>query len=73
MGDVCKHHIFQGIVNGEITRERSGCEGFGYDPIFRPDGYEKTFAELGAEIKNKISHRARATEKLTEYLTEHIS
>ncbi len=73
MGDVYKHHIFQGIVNGEITRERSGCEGFGYDPIFRPDGYEKTFAELGAEIKNKISHRARAAEKLAEYLTEHRS
>ena len=60
--------LFEGIVNGEITRERSGAEGFGYDPIFRPDGYEQTFAELGAEVKNRVSHRARATQKLCEYL-----
>ena len=61
-------HQFEGIVEGEITREKSGAEGFGYDPIFRPDGYDKTFAELGADIKNQISHRARATQKLAEYL-----
>ena len=61
-------HKFEGIVNGEITREKSGAEGFGYDPIFRPDGYDKTFAELGLDIKNQISHRARATQKLAEYL-----
>jgi len=61
-------HRFEGIVNGEITRQKSGAEGFGYDPIFRPDGYDKTFAELGADIKNQISHRARATQKLAEYL-----
>lgn len=61
-------HKFEGIVNGEITREKSGAEGFGYDPIFRPDGYDKTFAELGADIKNQISHRARAVEKLAEFL-----
>ena len=61
-------HKFEGIVNGEITREKSGAEGFGYDPIFRPDGYDKTFAELGADIKNQISHRARATAKLCEFL-----
>ncbi len=60
---------FEGIVNGEIIRERRGGEGFGYDPIFQPDGYEETFAELGADIKNTISHRARATEKLAKYLT----
>lgn len=60
--------FFEGIVEGEITRERSGSQGFGYDPIFRPDGYDKTFAELGAEVKNQISHRARATQKLAEYL-----
>lgn len=59
---------FEGIVDGEIIRERRGGEGFGYDPIFTPDGYEKTFAELGTEIKNKISHRARAVEKLAGYL-----
>ena len=63
-----QEHLFEGIVEGEITRERSGAEGFGYDPIFRPDGYDKTFAELGAEIKNKISHRARATQKLCQFL-----
>ena len=61
-------HKFEGIVNGEITREKSGVEGFGYDPIFRPDGYDKTFAELGLDIKNQISHRARATAKLCEFL-----
>ena len=61
-------HKFEGIVNGEIIRERRGGEGFGYDPIFQPDGYDKTFAELGMEIKNHISHRARATQKLAEYL-----
>ena len=61
-------HEFEGIVNGEITRERRGGEGFGYDPIFQPEGYEQTFAELGVEIKNQISHRARATKKLVEFL-----
>ena len=61
-------HEFEGIVNGEITRERRGGEGFGYDPIFQPEGYDKTFAELGAEVKNQISHRARATQKLVEFL-----
>lgn len=63
-----QEHLFEGIVEGEITRERSGAEGFGYDPIFRPDGYDKTFAELGNDIKNQISHRARATQKLAEFL-----
>ena len=61
-------HRFEGIVDGEITRQKSGVEGFGYDPIFKPEGYDKTFAELGADTKNKISHRARATQKLAEYL-----
>ena len=61
-------HQFEGIVDGEIIRERRGGEGFGYDPIFQPDGYDKTFAELGMEIKNHISHRARATQKLADYL-----
>ncbi len=63
-----QEHTFEGIVEGEITRERSGAGGFGYDPIFRPEGYDKTFAELGEEIKNQISHRARATQKLAHYL-----
>ena len=61
-------HQFEGIVNGVIIRERRGGEGFGYDPIFQPEGYDKTFAELGMDIKNTISHRARATQKLAEYL-----
>ena len=63
-----QEHLFEGIVEGEITHEKSGVGGFGYDPIFRPDGYDKTFAELGEEIKNQISHRARATQKLADYL-----
>ena len=62
--------LFEGIVNGSIIRERRGGEGFGYDPIFQPEGYDKTFAELGSEIKNHISHRARAVEKLAHYLKE---
>ena len=63
-----QEHFFEGIVEGEITRERSGVGGFGYDPIFRPDAYDKTFADLGEEIKNQISHRARATQKLCVFL-----
>ena len=63
-----KTTCFEGIVEGHITKERYGSEGFGYDPIFMPDGYDKTFAELGMEIKNHISHRARAVEKLAQFL-----
>ena len=63
-GDEIEQHLFEGIVNGTIIRERKGTAGFGYDPIFQPDGYEATFAELGNDIKNKISHRAKAVEKL---------
>ncbi len=59
---------FEGIVNGQIIREKRGGEGFGYDPIFQPEGYSKTFAELGSDIKNQISHRAQATQKLADYL-----
>jgi XTP/dITP diphosphohydrolase len=61
-------HLFEGIVRGHITTERRGTEGFGYDPIFQPEGYNQTFAELGVDVKNQISHRARATKKLVEYL-----
>ena len=61
-------HQFEGIVEGQIIQERRGGEGFGYDPIFQPDGYDQTFAELGMDIKNHISHRARATQKLAEFL-----
>lgn len=62
--------LFEGVAEGDIIREKRGGEGFGYDPIFRPEGYDKTFAELGHEIKNKISHRAKAVQKLVEYLKQ---
>ena len=63
-----KEHLFEGIVKGEITKHRCGSSGFGYDPVFQPEGYDKTFAELGNDIKNKISHRALAIQKLCEFL-----
>ena len=63
-----KIHQFDGIVNGSIATEKHGTEGFGYDPIFVPEGYDLSFAQLGEEIKNGISHRARAVAKLAEYL-----
>ena len=62
--------LFEGIVRGSIIEERRGEGGFGYDPIFVPEGYDKTFAELGSEVKNRISHRAQAVEKLADYLKE---
>ena len=65
-----KVNTFEGIVNGEIIRERRGGEGFGYDPIFQPEGYNQTFAEMGTNIKNTISHRARAVAKLAKFLTK---
>ena len=73
--DECTHEAkdvrtFEGIVEGQITRERHGSEGFGYDPIFQPEGYDTTFAQLGMDIKNRISHRAKAVEKLAQYLKE---
>ena len=68
-----QEHLFEGIVNGEIVQERSGAEGFGYDPIFRPDGFDKTFADMTAEQKNQISHRGRAAQKLAEHLGKVIA
>lgn len=65
-----KEHFFEGIVNGSIIRERKGGAGFGYDPVFMPDGYSETFAEMGNDEKNKISHRARAVQKLCEYINK---
>lgn len=65
-----KEYVFEGIVNGEIIREQRGTTGFGYDPIFVPDGYSETFAELGADIKNTISHRADAIRQLKQFLHE---
>ena len=64
-----KEYLFDGIINGVITAEKKGESGFGYDPIFMPDGYTQTFAELGDDIKNTISHRALAVHKLAEFLS----
>ena len=63
--------LFDGIVNGTITTEKRGDKGFGYDPVFIPEGYNQTFAELGTDVKNSISHRARAVMALCEYLKLH--
>lgn len=63
-----KEFQFEGIVKGEIASQKGGEKGFGYDPVFIPDGYTQTFAEMSAEEKNKISHRAIATQKLAEFL-----
>lgn len=59
--------LLEGICEGRIATEKHGSGGFGYDPVFIPDGYERTFAELGDDVKNKISHRAKATEKLVAF------
>ena len=64
-----QEHFFEGVVEGEITTQPSGKTGFGYDPVFRPDGYMETFAEMSADKKNKISHRGRAIAKLAEFLS----
>ena len=61
-------YLFEGKIEGEIITEKKGESGFGYDPIFVPDGYTQTFAELGNDIKNKISHRALAVKKIINFL-----
>ena len=63
-----KEYLFEGIVRGDIATEEHGEGGFGYDPLFFPEGGEKTFAEISAEAKNEISHRGRAVRKLAEFL-----
>ncbi|WP_321334024.1 non-canonical purine NTP diphosphatase [uncultured Bacteroides sp.] len=63
-----KQYLFEGIIKGKIIREKRGEAGFGYDPIFVPEGYDQTFAELGTNVKNQISHRAQAINKLCEFL-----
>lgn len=65
-----KQHLFTGIAPGTITLEKAGNQGFGYDPIFQPEEYEETFAQLALEIKNKISHRGKATQQLIHFLKE---
>lgn len=67
-----KEYLFEGEVKGTILTEKKGEKGFGYDPIFKPHGYEKTFAELSPDIKNKISHRALATQKLVAFFNHTI-
>lgn len=64
-------HLFEGIVKGEIIDKKQGDGGFGYDPIFIPEGYNKTFAEFTMEEKNAISHRGRAVKKLVAFLNKH--
>lgn len=61
-------HLFTGIAKGNINLEKTGNHGFGYDPVFQPENYTETFAELTSEIKNKISHRAKATQQLIDFL-----
>ena len=63
-----EEHLFEGIVEGRIIDHETGTEGFGYDPLFVPEGFDRTFAEMSAEEKNAISHRGRAVRKLVEYL-----
>jgi XTP/dITP diphosphohydrolase len=60
-------YSFEGLVDGSIAEQPSGNQGFGYDPIFIPEGFSQTFAELGPDIKNKLSHRARATQALVRF------
>lgn len=68
-----KEYFFEGTVNGTIRTELSGTDGFGYDPIFQPDGHDITFAEMSLEQKNAISHRGRAVEKLVEFLNNAVT
>lgn len=63
-----KQHLFTGIAEGKIIDTKKGTNGFGYDPIFQPNGYSETFAELSLDIKNTISHRAKATQQLLDFL-----
>ena len=66
-----KEYLFEGVATGTILEERQGDKGFGYDPLFLPDGYAKSFAQLSMDEKNAISHRGRATEKLLTFLNEY--
>ena len=66
------HHYFKGIVKGSLTTEMKGHQGFGYDPIFIPDGYSQTFAEAGYELKKKCSHRSIALKKFKTFLEKRV-
>ncbi len=63
-----KVHVFEGVANGHIIREKRGEEGFGYDPVFIPEGYDRTFAEMDLDEKNRISHRSKAFSQLVQFL-----
>ena len=63
-----RHHFFDGVMEGHIALERAGSGGFGYDPIFIPEGYSQTNAQLGEEVKNRISHRGKALRAMAEFL-----
>lgn len=65
-----EEHLFEGTVEGRIATAEAGCGGFGYDPLFIPEGYDVSFAEMSADAKNAISHRGRAVRKLAEFLKE---
>ena len=65
-----KEYLFEGIVNGSITTVKKGHQGFGYDPVFLPEGHDKTFAEMDLKNKNEISHRSKAIKKLVNFLNE---
>ena len=65
-----KKYFFEGEVKGEILKEKKGSGGFGYDPIFRPNGYKRTFAQMSLSLKNKISHRGLAVNKLVSFLNQ---
>lgn len=65
-----EEHLFEGVVEGKITESRHGNEGFGYDPVFAPEGRTETFAQLGDTVKNTMSHRARAVAALADYLAK---
>ncbi|MGZ8556910.1 MAG: RdgB/HAM1 family non-canonical purine NTP pyrophosphatase [Chitinophagaceae bacterium] len=67
-----QEHFFEGICNGKIIGEKKGAQGFGYDPVFVPDGSDKTFAEMNMEEKSRFSHRKKATAKLVAFLTNTI-
>lgn len=71
--DAERELYFEGTIHGHISETPSGAAGFGYDPVFVPDGYNKSFAELGPELKNKISHRALAVEELIRFLKNDIA
>jgi XTP/dITP diphosphohydrolase len=65
-----EQQLFTGIAKGQITTEKSGNQGFGYDPIFQPEGYQETFADIALETKNQISHRGKATQLLISFLSK---